>query len=844
VLERLFTEHLDLASYRLDAWQTGLVARRLDLMRRQRQRDRGIYLGAYGFVEHLVPKPAPAPIDQETLPESLRSVQPVVEQAGNGGFVHAPSLTHAVTAAVLRNAYLTHAEPKLREAMSVNLTSRRVREAMSFIEGLRAGQELAALLGYQLERGLHERHPGLELDEFIYALRARFPLVSRRLTPVPDGTPAERIEARNVVDGYDLLEYVRGKTYPYQLAGLPAAGSDEAIAIVGEITRLEETLDAISDLLTAESVHQAVQSNIDRARGALAAVSDGEMPPVPDVVQTPRSGRVFTERVALHLPAAAPGWTTPPTPRARANPRLNAWLVSQLPAPNTIGVQIRPSFAAPATLTLDQTGLDAIDVVLMCGDRLGNGSSELERAVAEAWLAANGVGDDVVTLYSTPAVPAPATFVVVDASGGAAAVPLATLFPHLRALRRLVGASRGLNAQDYRLSSDFADAAPENPKGFALDGGGDFVGLATRVAAARNGLDAQNTGLNTVLTGLEAPYQAVLASAAAFNAAVWTAPLAALRASLRAIALHGAPEALPRSAADVTASAGIALYEQALAVHTAIAKRLEAATQALAPLPVEAPLSDAGQEARRKAARLDRRLENLLDAGRQVLGAGFPLQPVFRFASTARAEIEAALGAPIESDPLSVEAWLQSLARVRARIADLARCCAAAQWITGDEPRLVPVQLPRRAGDPWIGAQWTAPPAAGEVMSVMTVDAPAALTGDLEGLFLDEWTETVPTTHETTGIVFNFDRPNAAAPQALLLATPARADGRWQWPELFGSVTDTFDRARLRAIEPDDIHTSAMFQVLPMTLLPFVDARGLGSTYLTRDLVNLSFLTR
>ena len=197
VLERLFAEHIDLASYRLDAWQTGLMSRRLDLLRRSEQRSRGIYLGAYGFVENLVPNPEPTPVDQSELPEALRSSGTITEQPQNGGFVHAPSIIHAVTAAVLRNAYLTHAEPNLRDAMSVNLTSRRVRAAMSFIEGIRAGQDLAALLGYQLERGLHERHPGVELDEFIYVLRARFPLMSRRLTPVPDGTAAEVVEARN-----------------------------------------------------------------------------------------------------------------------------------------------------------------------------------------------------------------------------------------------------------------------------------------------------------------------------------------------------------------------------------------------------------------------------------------------------------------------------------------------------------------------------------------------------------------------------------------------------------------------------------------------------------------------
>jgi hypothetical protein len=172
---------------------------------------------------------------------------------------------------------------------------------------------------------------------------------------------------------------------------------------------------------------------------------------------------------------------------------------------------------------------------------------------------------------------------------------------------------------------------------------------------------------------------------------------------------------------------------------------------------------------------------------------------------------------------------------VRDRIGDLALACTAAQFVSNAEPRLVPVQLPLRAGDPWIGQEWTTAPAAGDLMSVMTIDAPPALAGDIEGLLLDDWTETIPTTHETTGIVFNFDRPNAAAPQALLLATPPRADGRWQWEELMGTVIDTFDRARLRAIEPDDIHTAELFQVLPMTLLPFTEMHGLATTYIHRD---------
>jgi len=124
-------------------------------------------------------------------------------------------------------------------------------------------------------------------------------------------------------------------------------------------------------------------------------------------------------------------------------------------------------------------------------------------------------------------------------------------------------------------------------------------------------------------------------------------------------------------------------------------------------------------------------------------------------------------------------------------------------------------------------------------MSVMTVDAPSALGGNQEGLLLDDWTETIPATEETTGIVLNFDRPSAAAPQALLIAAPPSADGRWQWTELLGTVTDTFDRARLRAIEPDDLQASALFELLPATLAPFTEIHALASLLLSRDFVAL-----
>jgi hypothetical protein len=326
-LERLFAEHVDLCNYRLDAWIHGLFARRLLTLRERRQEGGELNIGAYGWLENVRPAPPRQALPAESLPPSLRDEVsgPVFEDPANGGFVHAPSLTHAVTAAVLRNAYLTHAEPARADLMSVNLSSARVRSALDYLDGLRSGQELAALLGYQLERGLHEGHPGIELDAFVYVLRDRFPYTSNKLTEVPAGTSSEAMEARNVINGYDLLEHVRDRAYPYGIAGLPedGAGSSstaqaQAGAIRSEIDRLADAMDAIGDLMLSESVHQVVQGNYDRAKGALQSITEGTAPPDPQVVETPRSGRSLTFRFALPLDASATAaGTHPVVARAR-----------------------------------------------------------------------------------------------------------------------------------------------------------------------------------------------------------------------------------------------------------------------------------------------------------------------------------------------------------------------------------------------------------------------------------------------------------------------------------------------------------------------------------------------
>ena len=93
------------------------------------------------------------------------------------------------------------------------------------------------------------------------------------------------------------------------------------------------------------------------------------------------------------------------------------------------------------------------------------------------------------------------------------------------------------------------------------------------------------------------------------------------------------------------------------------------------------------------------------------------------------------------------------------------------------------------------------------------------------GLLIDDWTETIPAVpvdepgpQQTTGIAFHYDRPSQEPPQAMLLLTPAQWNGAWTWPDIVDGIIDTFDLARLRAVEPDHLDDGPLGQFLPATV--------------------------
>ncbi|MBL0136209.1 MAG: hypothetical protein IPP79_20655 [Chitinophagaceae bacterium] len=89
-LERLMAEHLDLCSHRLDAWLLSVVNQSLWHIR-EKEQSKGLYIGAYGYIENL--KPNSMDIVFQAIGD--HPVTNPISDPSNQGYIHAPSLAHA-----------------------------------------------------------------------------------------------------------------------------------------------------------------------------------------------------------------------------------------------------------------------------------------------------------------------------------------------------------------------------------------------------------------------------------------------------------------------------------------------------------------------------------------------------------------------------------------------------------------------------------------------------------------------------------------------------------------------------------------------------------------------------
>jgi hypothetical protein len=960
-LERALVEHLDCLTYRLDAWRMGLHAVQLAYMRQESDQGfgkAGIYTGAYGWLENVNQKSEnleSVPLDDD-LAEIFNEddAPPLMHDPASYGHIHAPSLDQAVTAAILRNGHLANATPQAPDLLAVDLSSERVRWAQQIIEGIRNGQSLGALLGYRLERSLHDE-PAVYLDELIYKLRAAFPLAGNKNETTKKAVDdIETVEARNVVDGSAFVDHIAETgvtTYPYDVAlpplsdlvqpGSPSA-SEIGLLVDKCVADMRRVADSVADLAIAEGVYQLVRGNYDRAAGTMDAFSKGTHPPLPEVVSTPRGGRSLTHRIALHMEGGLlPSDPDNTRPRSKGEPALARWLGDQLPDPAQIFARVTWHNEAAGsdgsiTVSMADLGLAPVDLFYMLD---AGGARDMP-----------GFDDLLIDFADRNGSPRPrhdATFTLEYKPDGISGFTLFETAPLVRAVRGLILGARPLRPTDLSLQNEaasgddaalvirtdkaqavIADLQTRLPAiqtlitnlATALD---DSIDVEIRRDSARDNIDAwldayatavrpaisfglQSASLMAGVEGRRVRFSNLIASidetierwekkqveyddllnaygtlpgtatveertsflisaARAVSAAV-IAPLpltitdlesavALLRATFdtQLTNLVSLRDAAKQVGATLKALTAFAPTMQSLDLTPVDLTSLRDSVLALAGDLLQKAIflrDDIGtrvknaNDALTRAAALsgDKAQSATADAAKEILGDAFILLPEFSLSIDQLAEwqnvwsnrsnLTAHLETGVEATPFPVDDWLHGAARVRERLRHLEMTIILSETLGAADPaKLDVLQFPFKVNDSWLGLRF---PATFPDGKPFTLDADKLLysaivpsDGEIDtadpsrtycALMLDEWVEVIPTDSAATGLSFHFNRPNAEAPQAILLATPPEHHGAWKWGDLVDTLHETLDFARMRAVEPHQLDATPLATLIPAIL--------------------------
>jgi hypothetical protein len=767
-LQWLLQGTLDLGMNRLDAWVSSLAGKRLQELR-EGSAD-GIYVGAFGWVENLVPE-APR---QEVIVRPPDEDAPLYAVPADPGFIHAPSATHASAAALLRNAHLgaTGIRPE-DSPFAINLSSRRIREAQHLLEGARMGQPLGALLGYRLERSLHE----LSLDYLIAPLREEAPISAGRL----EGTASavEAIAANNVVDGLTLNSIWKSNAARIQ-ARLAAAGASAADAgKVGiEIEALGHSIDGLSDALTAEVAYQMARGNIVRSAATISSIAGGDVPPPElEVAKIPRTGTAVSHRMLVLVgPAdAAEGWATTRA-RAKAEPVLESWVSRQLGDARRIMCTVERlddttgAVAESRTIPLSDLEISALDFLYAIKVPSAGQPAAPDKPIEDAILALSREGSGGFAAGAR-------LRLVSDRPAGAASdrITLQGAIGQARAIRSLLSAARGAGPEDL------------NPPHRTSAGRIDLTDLKKRA-------DKADSDYRSAVTGLEA-----VADESA------TPTPSALRKAIGAMAQFG------------VGSRPNGRDETADSLRLAARATLAGARSRLTVLDGVAPIDAQATE----AVQAKRHIERL----KAAFGSDFVVLPRFKLAAAEGEELGRAMDASDivqGGDGLPARDWFFRYGRVRDPLARLSMIVQLKEALSGAPLLDLKVaQLPYAENERWVALppEDGQPMAHGKLSLVVQGDEGVDPTSMLAGLMVDEWTEVVPSAQETTAVTFQYNPPDSCAPQSVLLAVPPRPGEDWSIRTLHRVLVETLDLAKLRTIDAQSLYPAS--QYLPATYMAF-----------------------
>jgi hypothetical protein len=763
-LETLLVEVIDLLQHRVDALATGLAYARL--ARSRQAKNTALHAGYFGF---------------------LGKLRPASVTGSSDGFIQAPSMAQATTAALLRSAYLRH---KANGAFEIDLSSRRVRRALALLDVLKKGLPLEEALGLRGERWLHDNR----LSRLTFDLRRVFPFVN--VTP-PESRTAQGTAAPQPagVRAFDGLKFIDGALTAFKAADRPQLQNLKTI--------LADDLDALSDVVVAEAVHRRALGQAEAAKAWLNTLSGSPVPGDPVFLRTQRHGQGSTYRISFLAPNAAT--PTNPSPRQIVEPGLAATAGQLLPNFSTLAIVVTiarvddPARRHQISIRLAaDLGMQPIDLVI-------GGTSELQvRArfhVISAWLVDPAISNAVglpVAEGLIAFINGTVTIAVTDSPSGPSVTQAIT---QAGKLRSLLQKGRMLEPSDLNAAASPATPLQETQEVALIADTVDklrarVLALRTRLdtdiatladAQAKLMLDVRDARRRLDVNGKDPALLAVLSSAEQ------------RRRTLHRQLARAAGYSEPTALRAFTVEEAIANPDATDETLTALVERLRAKSAGLmaAHADTAAPALQRADDARARRRRLVEALQAALD------GVSLPiLPPIPRTTETTplldNAQTPAsALGVWTQARPLAALAT-----EIAAGLADV-RAHPVAARATEDDPD--PDDKDPRPEE-------VAPRARHFGTFLARADAIAAPA--YAGFVCDEWAEQRPSRTQLAAMAVNYDSPQGEPPQCLLLCVPPNA-GLQSWTENRAAemVFEAIQWMKVRALSTDD-------KPWPASLLP------------------------
>ena len=822
--ERLVCEFLDLFTYRLDAWFTGMAW----------------YLHMHPEEEGRIPETPKPAIGAYGWIFNLTENKNAAGEKDEGEFVLAPSLQHALTAAVLRAAYLNTQKESGDPHMCINLSSMRSRAALRMIQGLQDGMSTGAVLGADLERYLHDAHKiyGDEMDEFIYPMRKLFPLT---LDIQAENTEKDRIQAANytmqVINGEALLNtfltewHYDGRLADWLLDNAPRLDWYKALQEAGvpieekghtlflQIERMYDSYDALNDLLLAEGVHRLVMNDAAsfEAIAKFMAKGSGNLPD-PAILRTPMDYHAVAHKTGVAIPVEARGAGY----MGKAEPGLNAWVESLIGGMDRIWFDVTycPQPGA-ASRTWPET-LQSLDVQPLEYLYLSGNEHAFHSLLEYRWRCREGILDGSVQIRTgNPAENAPG-----EASFRVDGFRFSLYEDSLRieALRGLLARSRAMTVSDWdpAIVSDAEIASCQDVEELRDR----FLDLYAGCNNLRRDMVGFYRSYNPE-AGLE---DKDIAQALSYLSACISTGLAEAAAIYPTrLSLSGVDKILQR-----------VRYDEVLACQKEFMDHFQRTLDALA-----VRIEEAGATAGTSADSLDS-VKNYCAAIKKLTQNSFVVVPRFcpapllsdRLRGIFERSIRSTSGYYGVTDEALIN-WGDEVGAVHPGM-HLWNQILMFQQLSGeltieDEQAVI---LQKRPDDShpniWMGAP---------TREDLLTDADSLLLygrkriGRLTpetlyaGIIFDAWAEYIPCAQHTAGMVFRCDQPDAEAPQTVLLVEFPELNNRthlhWDLEHVQNVLDSTRFQIQNRAVDPDMIYNdpklSHIFPLLSDAILSLPD---------------------